>query len=138
MDFGYVREPEKPPRTISSLFGLAPARARVLDFLFGIKHAEVARVDAARHDNAFRRQTAFQELSNGGGAARHSLVETPIVERRQFLVREHDLQTFAARQALPSRSSVQEAIQYLVSCSKSVKGAEAGFLASYSFSSDRV
>src|SRR5580704_16337857 len=80
------------------LISLRAGSCESSNFLFGVKDAEVARVDAARHNNAFRRQTAFQELSNCGGAARHSLVETPIVERCQFLVREHELQTFLARQ----------------------------------------
>ena len=76
----------------ASLFGFATAPARGFDLLFGrLENAEVARVEPARNDNTFRRQAAFQELSNGGGAARHSFVETPIVERRQLLVRQHDL-----------------------------------------------
>jgi len=76
-------------------------RGRNRRFLFGgLEDAEILRAEPAPQGNAFRRQASFQELSNSGGAAWHSFVETPIVERHQFLIREHDLQTFAARQAV--------------------------------------
>jgi myo-inositol catabolism protein IolC len=85
---GRTHRHERLTRSFTSATGCAT----VLGFLFGrLKHAEVARADSAGDDNAFRRQAAFQELSNRGGSARHSFVEAPIIERRQLGVREHDL-----------------------------------------------
>ncbi|MGA7198455.1 hypothetical protein, partial [Roseiarcus sp.] len=82
---------------------------------------------------------AFQELSNGGSTARHSFRETPIVDRRQFLIRQHDLKAFAARQ--PCHHPVLRLGcdgAFLVSRSKRVKGYLTTFYASYSFFSKGV
>src|ERR1700689_5275796 len=63
----------------------------------GIDDAEIPGVGPAGDHDALRGQTSLQELSHGGSPARHSPCETPIVQRRQFVVSQHDLQPFASR-----------------------------------------
>src|ERR1041385_8727150 len=65
----------------------------------GVEHTEVTRFRAGlgRLD-AHRRQSETEQLAHRGGPARHPLLEAEIVQRRQFLRREHDLQALAACQ----------------------------------------
>src|ERR1700721_4015367 len=70
--------------------GFAVGRGRVGD-------AEVLRAHpVVAADEPVGRQAALQQLADGGGAAGHSAVETPVVEDAQLPVGQHDLQPFVS------------------------------------------
>jgi hypothetical protein len=76
-------------------------------FLAGRSLSTGARKDAkllrfrgfVRQSEAFSDESALKKFADGSRAARHAPGEAPIVERHQFVLAEHDLQSFNATEA---------------------------------------
>ncbi|BAB49317.1 mll2104 [Mesorhizobium japonicum MAFF 303099] len=94
------RRPPCGPRRASSPL----RRLRLAGVLFAIQKTEIPGTRAAvGMQEALGGQATAQQLTHGGRAARHALVETPCVEGREFFLVQHHLQPFRTLEIVSHR-----------------------------------